>query len=96
LGRSVQRGLAETPIIGSEGKLELLKVKLRVESIEGFSGHSDRRQIINYVRRAAVKPERIIVNHGEKAKSFNVADYFRRSYKTEVLVPNLLETIKLR
>jgi KH/beta-lactamase-domain protein len=96
LGRRVQRGLAETPIIGSEGKLELLKVKLRVESIEGFSGHSDRRQIINYVRRAAVKPERILVCHGEKAKSFNVADYFRRSYKTEVLVPNVLETIKLR
>jgi len=96
LGRRVQRGLAETPIINSEGKMEILKMKLRVESIEGFSGHSDRRQIVNYVRRTTSKAERIIVCHGEKAKSFSVADFFRRAYKTEVLVPCLLETIRLR
>jgi predicted metal-dependent RNase len=96
LGRRVQRGLTETPILSNEGRMEILKVKLRVESIEGFSGHSDRRQIMNYVRRAATKPERIIVCHGEKAKSYSVADFFRKSYKTEVLVPSLLETIRLR
>jgi hypothetical protein len=96
LGRRVQRGLAETPIMSSEGKMEILKVKLRVESIEGFSGHSDRRQIVNYIRRTTPKPERIIVCHGEKAKSFSVADFFRRVYKTDVLVPSLLETIRLR
>jgi len=96
LGRRVQRGLGETPLINSDGKMEILKVRLRVESIEGFSGHSDRRQITNYVRRATSKPERIIVCHGEKAKSFSLADFFRRAYRTEVLVPALLETIKLR
>jgi len=96
LGRRVQKGLAETPIVNSEGKLEILKVKLRVESIDGFSGHSDRRQIVNYIRRTTPKIERIIVCHGERAKSFSVADFFRRAYKTEVIVPSLLETIKLR
>jgi predicted metal-dependent RNase len=96
LGRRVQRGLAETPIVNSDGKIEILKVRLRVESIEGFSGHSDRRQIMNYVRRLSAKPERIIVCHGEKSKSFSVAGFFQRAYKTEVLVPSLLETIKLR
>jgi hypothetical protein len=96
LGRRVQRGLGETPLINIDGKMEILKVRLRVESIEGFSGHSDRRQITNYVRRATSKPERIIVCHGEKAKSFSIADFFRRAYRTEVLVPALLETIKLR
>jgi hypothetical protein len=96
LGRRIQRGLAETPIMNSDGKMEILKVRLRVESIEGFSGHSDRRQIMNYVRRLSPKPERIIVCHGEKSKSFSVAGFFQRAYKTEVLVPSLLETIKLR
>jgi len=96
LGRRVQKGLTETPIISSEGKMEILKVKLRVESIEGFSGHSDRRQIMNYIRRTIPKLERIIVCHGEKAKCFSVADFFRRAYKTEAIVPALLETIKLR
>ncbi len=96
LGKRVQKGLAETPIVNSDGRIEILKVRLRVESIEGFSGHSDRRQITNYIRRISPKPERIIVCHGEKSKSFSVAGFFQRVYKTEVLVPSLLETIKLR
>jgi len=96
LGKRVQKGLAETPVVNSDGKIEILKVRLRVESIEGFSGHSDRRQITNYIRRISPKPERIIVCHGEKSKSFSVAGFFQRVYKTEVLVPSLLETIKLR
>jgi KH/beta-lactamase-domain protein len=96
LGRRVQRGLAETPIVSNDGKIEILKVRLRVESIEGFSGHSDRRQITNYVRRLSPKPERIIVCHGEKSKSYSIAGFFQRAYKTEVLVPSLLETIRLR
>lgn len=96
LGRRVQKGLPETPMVSSEGKIEIIKVNLRVESIEGFSGHSDRRQIINYVRRLTPKPERIIVCHGERAKCLSMANFFRRTYKTEVLVPSLLETIRLR
>ena len=96
LGKRVQKGLGETPIVNSDGKIEILKVRLRVESIEGFSGHSDRRQITNYIRRLSSKPERIIVCHGEKSKSFSLAGFFQRMYKTEVLVPSLLETIRLR
>ena len=96
LGRRVQRGLPETPLMNSDGKLEIIKVNLRVESIEGFSGHSDRRQIVNFIRRVAPKLERIIVCHGEKSKCLSMADFFQRTYKTEVLAPSLLETIKLR
>ena len=96
LGRRVQRGLAETPMINSEGKIEILKVNLRVDSIEGFSGHSDRRQIMNYIRRVTPKPERVIVCHGEKAKSLSMANILQRTYKIEVRVPEILETVKLR
>jgi KH/beta-lactamase-domain protein len=96
LGRRVQKGLAETPIVNSDGKIEILKVRLRVDSIEGFSGHSDRRQIVNFIRRVAPKLERIIVCHGERAKCMSLAGFFERAYKTEVVVPALLETIRLR
>ncbi len=96
LGRRVQKGMMDTPIMSAEGKMEILKVRLRVESIEGFSGHSDRKQIVNYIRRTSPKLERIIVCHGERVKSFSVADFFRHAYKTDAIVPALLETIKLR
>jgi len=96
LGRRVQKGLTETPILNSEGKIEIIKVKLRAESIEGFSGHSDRKQIISYIQRITPKPERIIVCHGEKAKCLSMANVFRRKYKIESMAPEILETIRLR
>jgi len=95
LGRRIQKGLTETPMINSEGKIEVIKVRMRVESIEGFSGHSDRRQIIEYVRRVTRSPERIIVCHGEKAKCMSLARYFQRTYKADVRAPEILETVRL-
>lgn len=96
LGRRVQKSITETPMINSEGKMEILKVNLRVESIEGFSGHSDRKQLFNYIRRVAPRLERIIICHGERAKCLNMLNIFQKTYKTEVLAPNILETVKLR
>ena len=95
-GRRVQKGLAETPIINSEGKIEIIKSNMKAETINGFSGHSDRRQIINYIRRLMPKPERIIVCHGERAKCLGLANFLRRRYNIETSVPEILETVKLR
>lgn len=95
-GRRVQKGLAETPIINNEGKIEIIKSNMKAETINGFSGHSDRRQIINYIRRVTPKLERIIVCHGERTKCLGLANFFRRRYNIETLVPEVLETVKLR
>ncbi len=96
LGSRLQKGLVGTPMINSEGKIEVIKANLNVESIEGFSGHSDRRQIFNYLRRIQPKPEKVIVCHGEKTKCHNVASIVRKNYKVETIVPEILETIRLR
>lgn len=96
MGSRVQKGLADVPIINSNGKMEVTKVEMQVESVRGFSGHSDRRQLINYIQRLRPKPERIIVLHGEKTKSLSMAHLFKRKYGVESLVPEVLETIKLR
>jgi len=95
-GRRVQKGLAETPIINNEGRIEIIKSNMKAETINGFSGHSDRRQIINYIRRVTPKLERIIVCHGERTKCLGLANFFRRRYNIETLVPEVLETVKLR
>jgi len=96
MGRRVQKGLPEVPMINSEGKIEIVKVQMRVESIEGFSGHSDRRQILNYIKRVAFKPEKVVVCHGEKAKCQSVADFLKRKYKVDAEAPKVLETIRLK
>jgi len=96
LGRRVQKGLTETPILKEDGRIEVIRVKLQVENVEGFSGHSDRRQIINFIRRATPRPEKVIVCHGEKSKCLSVAHFLRRRFRIDAVAPQTLETIRLR
>jgi hypothetical protein len=96
LGRRVQKGLAEAPMMNSDGKIEVVKIRLGTDSIEGFSGHSDRRQIIRYINRVSPKLEKIIVCHGERMKCLSIANLFRRKYKIDTVAPRILETIRLR
>jgi hypothetical protein len=95
LGRRVKKGLSEVTMMSSEGKLDVVKVGLRAESIEGFSGHSDRRQIINYIAQLMPKPERVVVCHGERAKCLSIANFIERRCEVQTLVPSVMETFRL-
>jgi len=95
LGRRVQKGLTEVTMMNSEGKLDIVKVRLHVGSIEGFSGHSDRRQIINYITHLTPKPERVIVCHGERVKCLSIANFIQKNYGVQALVPAVMETFRL-
>lgn len=94
-GRRVQKGLPEVMTIDSDGKMGVVKVRLQVESIEGFSGHSDRREIINYITHLKPKPERVIVCHGERAKCLSIANFIQRKCGIQALVPAIMETFRL-
>jgi len=95
MGRRVQKGLPEVTMIDSDGKMGVVKVRLQVESIEGFSGHSDRRQIINYITHLKPKPERVVVCHGERAKCLSIANFIQRRCGIQALVPAIMETFRL-
>jgi len=95
LGRRVKKGLNEVTMMNSEGKLDIVKVRLHAESIEGFSGHSDRRQIINYIVQLMPKPERVVVCHGERAKCLSIANFIQRRCEVQTLVPSVMETFRL-
>jgi len=95
LGRRVKKGLTEITMMNSEGKLDVVKVGLRAESIEGFSGHSDRRQIINYIVQLMPRPERVVVCHGERAKCLSIANFIQRRCEVQTLVPTVMETFRL-
>ncbi|TMI15129.1 beta-CASP ribonuclease aCPSF1, partial [Candidatus Bathyarchaeota archaeon] len=69
LGNRIKNGLKEVSLYAHDGKMEMVKVNMRVESIEGFSGHSDRNQLLGFIKRMSPKPTKIIVNHGERRKS---------------------------
>ncbi len=95
MGRRVQKGLNEVALMTAEGKMDVVKVRLHTESIEGFSGHSDRRQIFNYITRLQPKPERVVVCHGERAKCLSIANFIGRRCEVQTLVPTVMETFRL-
>jgi len=96
LGNRIRNGLREVSLMSTGGKMEAVAMKMRVESIEGFSGHSDRNQMLNFIHKMSPKPNRVIVNHGERKKCEMSAQSVAKLLKLRTLAPDILETIRLR
>jgi uncharacterized protein len=93
-GRRLQRGLGDANF-SDGGRNSHVPVKLEIATIEGFSGHSDRVQLMNYVASLDPRPSKILLNHGEESKTLDLATALHRRYNTETRVPFNLETIRL-
>lgn len=96
LGRRIQKGWREVPLRGERGRVEEVKVNMEVKTIEGFSGHSDRIQLLNYVRRMSPKPQRAVTVHGDENNCIELASALRRLFRFEARAMSNLETIRLR
>jgi hypothetical protein len=96
LGNRLKNGAREVSLMGRNGKVEAYKVNLRVESVEGFSGHSDRNQLFGFLKRISPRPSRVIVGHGERRKTDLFAHQVSRILKLRTIAPDIQETIRLR
>ncbi len=96
LGNRLKNGIREVSLMGRNGKLEAFKVNLRVESVEGFSGHSDRNQLIGFLKRVSPRPSRVIMCHGERRKTDMFAHQVSRILKLRTVAPDISETLRLR
>ena len=91
LGRNVQEGMRNIMVDG-----EHVTLNMQVETIKGFSAHSGRNELIQYVSRMVPKPKKIIVNHGEVSKCMDLASTLYKLNRVETIVPRNLETIRLK
>lgn len=73
-----------------------VKVNLRRFSAEGFSGHSDRNQLLEYLRKLPARPRNVILVHGEPTKLLSLQYAIRNELKIPTFIPDLGETIRLR
>ncbi len=95
LGRRLQQG--EKEIMFQEGKkLIPTYVKLDVYSIHGFTGHSDRNQLMNFMHRLNPRPKKVLVVHGERSKSLDFASSVHKALRIETQVPKNLETVRIK
>lgn len=96
LGRRIQNGLKEVPLPDDEGKLIPIKINMSVSTIEGFSGHSDRRQLMSFVENLRPRPKSVFTMHGEEQKCEDLARSIGRMLHIEARAPMNLDSIRLK
>jgi len=93
-GRRLQRGMAEASFLDGSRQANV-PVKIDIATIEGFSGHSDRVQLMNYVASLDPRPQRIILNHGEESKIIDLSSSLHKRFNVESRAPYNLEAIRV-
>jgi len=96
LGRKVQSGLKSIPVTIENGRTKRLNINMRLENLDGFSGHSDRKQLQAYVRNLKPKPKRILTDHGEASKTIELAKYFSSKFGISSQSIRNLDSVRLR
>lgn len=95
LGNRIQRGFREFQYVDSRGRMQLVKLNLKHFTLEGFSGHSSRSQISQFLRRIQPRPKMIITNHGEESKCISLSTMIHKKLRKSTKAPKNLETILL-
>ena len=95
LGRRIQRGEREYAVKNGS-KNEIVQINLEVNTVEGFSGHSNRTQLLNFVNRCEPRPKKIIVNHGDSSRCLELASSLHKNFRVETVAPRNLESVRIK
>lgn len=90
LGRKIQNGRSPIEVNG-----EKVEVNMDLATVSGFSAHSDRQQIINFCRNLRSSPNRVLTNHGEEKKCFQLASTLHKSLHIDTEAPQNLDVTRL-
>ena len=90
LGRKIQDGADSVEINGKK-----VDVNLDVNTVSGFSAHSDREQIIDFAKDLRSTPNRIFTNHGEEKKCYSLASALHKILHIDTSAPQNLDAMRL-
>ncbi|MFQ6051779.1 MAG: beta-CASP ribonuclease aCPSF1 [Candidatus Hydrothermarchaeota archaeon] len=96
LGRRVQKGWKEISTLDEDHKIRVIEANIDVHTIDGFSGHSDRNQLINFVKAISPKPERVLIGHGENNKCIKLASWLHKHFRIETFAPQNFEILRFK
>ena len=93
LGYKIQRGLKSMPVADDEGRTRTLHVNLRLETIDAFSGHAYKSELLGIISNLNPKPKEILVNHGYSCEPF--AKLISKKYHIKAAAIQDLESVRL-
>ena len=95
LGRQVQEGVKDFRM-DNDGKEEIVKVNMEINTITGLTAHSGRNQLLAFINNCQPRPKKVIINHGEVNKCLDLASTIYKLNRIETCVPKNLETVRIR
>ena len=90
LGRRLLDGAKEVTLFGEE-----IAVRARIVSLDGYSAHADRNELLKWVGKFKKIPSQIILVHGETAALDGLAAALKEEYGVPAYIPAYLEEISL-
>ncbi len=91
LGRKFVDGAESVTIFGKE-----YRVKFDVIVLNGFSGHADHDELLEWVDQIESKPQRTFLIHGEEEAATTLSEGLSRHYpKMQIDIPKLNETFEV-
>ncbi len=90
LGRQIKEGQPTVQILG-----ETVRVGAKIHTLEGFSGHADRDDLISWLKGFSVPPKRTFVVHGEPEMSVPFQQYLNDVLGHHAEIPVLNQTVEL-
>jgi len=96
LGRRLSQGEKEIGFEVGPNKRHVVKVKLEIHKMDGFTGHAGRQELMDFVGKCSPRPKKIIINHGEASRCLDLASSLHKKYKIETVAPRNLESVRLK
>ncbi len=93
-GRRLKQGMNEATLMDG-GRSISVPVRFEITNCEGFSGHSDRVQLMNYIATVEPRPQRVLLCHGEEQKALDLASSLHKRFGLETRAPYNLETVRV-
>ena len=89
LGNRIQSGADSVTLDG-----ETVSLNLRVETIDGFSGHADRQGLENFVKTMHPRPEKVLCVDGDQSATQDLSSSLYHDYNLRTFTPENLETFR--
>jgi metallo-beta-lactamase family protein len=89
-GRILLDGAQEIRLLG-----QIHPVKAHIEQIEGFSAHTDRDGLLEWLDDIRVPPRCVFVTHGEEKAATSFAEFLNEKTGWTIKVPQYKDTVKL-
>jgi metallo-beta-lactamase family protein len=90
IGRRLLNGSKNIDIMNKQ-----FDVRARIESLDAFSAHAGRGEILDWLREFKKFPSQVLLNHGEPYATQAIATAIRRELDSDVIIPKIGQSFLL-